>query len=81
MTKKFKQLAPEQRFRIEALICANMNQSEIAENIGVHKCTISRAFNRNIPQQRTGSNIYIAQKAQNKTFDNDQAFSVHEIIA
>jgi IS30 family transposase len=72
MTKKYKQLTPEQRYKIEALICANMNQTEIAEIIGVHKSTISREINRNVPQRGIGANIYCAEKAQNKTRQRHQ---------
>lgn len=67
MTKKYKQLTPEQRYKIEALICANMNQTDIAKSIGVHKTTISREIARNSPKRGTGAKIYVAEKAIKKT--------------
>lgn len=67
MTKKYKQLTPEQRYKIEALICANMNQTDIAKIIGVHKTTISREIGRNSPKRGVGANIYVAEKAIEKT--------------
>lgn len=46
--KKYKQLNREQRYQIGALLEAGTNKSEIADIIGVHKCTISRELKRNI---------------------------------
>jgi IS30 family transposase len=48
---KFKQLSLEQRYQIEALLKAEMNQSEIADIVGEHKSTICREFKRNIPRR------------------------------
>ena len=73
MTKKYNQLSPEQRYKIEALLSANLNQTEIAEIIGVHKSTISRELNRNVPKRGIGAKVYCAENAQNKTRQRHQA--------
>ncbi len=43
-----KQLTKEQRYRIFGLWLAGYTQTRIAEEIGVHKSTISREFIRNV---------------------------------
>jgi len=40
--EKYNQLSVESRHKIQALLEAGHNQSEIARNIGVHRSTISR---------------------------------------
>jgi IS30 family transposase len=67
MTKKYNQLTLEQRYKIEALIGAEMTQTAIAKIVGVHKCTISRELKRNIPKRGQGAKIYVACKADAKT--------------
>jgi IS30 family transposase len=67
MTKKYNQLTLVQRYQIEALHQAGMNQSNIALNIGVHKSTVSRELKRNVPKRGIGAKIYNASKAQSKT--------------
>jgi transposase, IS30 family len=67
MTKVYKQLTLEQRYKIEALIGAGESQTKIAESIGVSKSTISREFRRNIPQRGVGAKTYVANNAQLKT--------------
>lgn len=67
MTKKYNQLTLEQRYKIEALIGAEMTQTAIAEIIGVHKCTISREIKRNAPKRGQGAKIYVAINADDKT--------------
>ncbi|WP_373060508.1 helix-turn-helix domain-containing protein [Zunongwangia sp. H14] len=42
--KKYKQLGQEQRYQIGALLKAGKKKSEIADIIGVHKCTIGRVY-------------------------------------
>jgi IS30 family transposase len=44
----YKQLTHEQRYQIQALMKAGLNQTEIACIVGVHKSTISREVRRNI---------------------------------
>ena len=66
MTKKYNQLTLEQRYKIEALIAASKNQTEIANIIGVHRSTICRELKRNTPQRGSGAKIYIAVKASQK---------------
>lgn len=45
--KHYKQLTREQRYQISGLKKAGLNQSQIADEVGVHKSTISREFRRN----------------------------------
>lgn len=45
--KHCKQLTEEQRYQISGLKKAGLNQSQIADEVGVHKSTISREFGRN----------------------------------
>ena len=45
--KHYKQLTREQRYQISGLKKAGLNQSQIAAEVGVHKSTISREFERN----------------------------------
>jgi IS30 family transposase len=72
MTKKYKQLTPQQRYKIEALISVNLKQTDIADIIGVHKSTISRELNRNVPKRGIGANVYCAENAQKKTRQRHQ---------
>lgn len=66
MTKKFNQLTPEQRYKIEALVNTGMSLSAIALAIGVHKSTISRELRRNTPQRGIGAKVYHAGNADYK---------------
>ena len=45
--KHYKQLTSEQRYQISGLKKAGLNQSQIADELVVHKSTISREFRRN----------------------------------
>jgi len=45
--RSYTQLTQEQRYQIQALMKAGLNQSEIAAIVGVHKSTISRELGRN----------------------------------
>lgn len=45
--KHYKQLTREQRYQISGLKKAGLNQSQIADELVVHKSTISREFRRN----------------------------------
>ena len=67
MTKKYFQLTLVQRYQIESLKKAGLNQTEIAKFVGVNKSTICREFKRNIPLRGSGAKSYIATKAQKKT--------------
>lgn len=44
--KHYTQLTQEQRYQIQALMKAGLNQTEIAVIVGVHKSTISRELRR-----------------------------------
>ena len=67
MTKKYKQLSLEQRYKIEALLSTDITQTEIAKIIGVNKSTISREFKRNVPKRGRLANTYSGARAQQKT--------------
>ena len=45
--KTYKQLTEIQRYQIDSLLKAGLNQSEVAEHLEVHKATISRELQRN----------------------------------
>ena len=47
MMRTYTQLTQDQRYQIEALFKAKLNQTEIAEILGVDKSTISRELKRN----------------------------------
>ena len=49
--KSYTQLTQEQRYQIYALKKANYSQTEIAQEIGMHKATISRELQRNAGQR------------------------------
>lgn len=49
--KKYKQLTIGQRYQIYGLEQAVLNQTQIAQKIGVDKSTISREFRRNKGQR------------------------------
>ena len=65
--KKYKQLAPEQRYQISALLETKISKTQIATIIGVHKSTIYRELQRNTPKRRRTAERYIADHAQSKT--------------
>ena len=60
--KVYTQLTQEQRYQIKALLEAELNQTEIANILGVHKSTISRELKRN-----RGLRGYRPQQAQKLT--------------
>jgi transposase, IS30 family len=67
MTKKYQQLILEQRYKLEAYLALGMTQTAIADLLGVHRCTISRELQRNVPKRGLGAKHYVAEKAQVKT--------------
>lgn len=67
MSKNYTQLSLVQRYQIEALIKAGLNQKEIACQLGFHPCTISRELKRNIAKRGRTAGSYKASNAQRKT--------------
>lgn len=63
----YTQLTQEQRYQIQALMKAGLNQSEIADIVGVHKSTISRELGRN-----TGLRGYRPKQAHNLALERRQ---------
>jgi IS30 family transposase len=62
--KNYKQLCLKQRYQIQSLFDLGLSQVEIAEQIGVHKSTISRELKRNIPKRGQTAGRYIGDHAQ-----------------
>lgn len=77
MTKKYNQLVPEQRYKIEALLSVGKSRTEIAQLLDVHRSTISRELKRNVPKRGIGANIYDAAKSQLKTDERHSTKSKH----
>lgn len=67
MKKIYKQLGLEQRYQIDALLKAGKSKSEIADIIGVHKCTIGRELKRNTGTCGRHAGNYMPHLAQRKT--------------
>lgn len=65
--KKYKQLTLGQRYQIQSLVQAGLNQSDIAEQLKVHRSTISRELKRNTPKRGRTAFQYIGEHAQSKT--------------
>ncbi len=51
--KNYKQLTAQQRYQIEALLQVGCTQTAIADQIGVHRSTISRELKRSIALRGT----------------------------
>ena len=67
MSKKYTQLTLAQRYQIESLIKAGINQQIIAKQLLVHPSTISRELKRNIALRGRTANEYVASNAERKT--------------
>jgi IS30 family transposase len=67
MSKEYKHLSLEQRYKIEALLKVGLTQKAIADHLEVCPSTISRELKRNIPKRGKGAKEYNAGKAQSKT--------------
>jgi transposase, IS30 family len=67
MTKEYKQLDLAQRYKIEAYLDAGYSNTKISVLIGVHRSTIGRELDRNIPKRGVGAKVYNALKAEQKT--------------
>ena len=65
--KKYKQLTLAQRYQIQSLLQAGLNQSSIAKQLEVHRSTISRELKRNTPNRGRTATPYIGEHAQRKT--------------
>ena len=65
--KKYKQLTVEQRYQIEALLQAGLSQTLIANQLGVHRSTISRELRRGIALRGRTAGVYVATNAERKT--------------
>jgi len=86
--KTYKQLTSGLRYQIYGLKQAGLNQTEIAEKIGVNKSTISREFRRNKgrrgwrPKQAQSLHAVRRQKCLNgKRFSTEDWIEVDRLIA
>lgn len=68
---KYHHLSLPQRYQIAALLKAGLSKSVIADQIGVHRCTISRELKRNSTQAAKPPDKYKAEMAQ--VFANHRA--------
>jgi len=64
---RYNHLSQENRHQIEALLKEGLNQTEIANNIGVNRSTISRELKRNVTNEGPPGNNYRADAAQQLT--------------
>lgn len=64
---KYKQLTPDQRYQIQALLKAEIGKIEIADIIGVHPATIYRELNRNTAKRGRTAGDYVAKNAHRRT--------------
>ena len=60
--KKYSQLTSAQRYEIGALLSNGFTQCHIADQIGVHPCTISRELKRNCDQRNKRYDAGLAQR-------------------
>lgn len=67
MSKNYTQLSLDQRYQIEALLKAGIQQKLIADQLGVHASTICRELKRNIAKRGRTAGVYKACDAQRKT--------------
>jgi len=65
--KKYNQLSLAQRYQIQALLSESKSFSDIAKFLGVHKSTISREMQRNIPKVGKHASVYNPELAWEKT--------------
>ena len=65
--KNYKHLSLGQRYQIQSLFNIGLSQTKIAEQLSVHRSTISRELKRNIPKRGRTAGLYIGEHAQHKT--------------
>lgn len=65
--KKYKQLTLGQRYQIQSLLQAGLTQAAIAQQLEVHRSTICRELQRNVPKRGRTAFKYIGEHAQRKT--------------
>lgn len=70
--KRYKQLDLKQRYQIETLYREGFNQSQIADRLEVHRSTISRELQRNMPTRGRNANQYKAIGAQQRAMARER---------
>ena len=65
--KNYKRLSLGQRYQIQSLFNIGLSQTKIAEQLNVHRSTISRELKRNIPKRGRTAGSYLCEHAQRKT--------------
>ena len=78
--KKYKQLTLAQRYQIQSLLEAGLNQSTIAKQLRVHRSTISRELKRNISSRGRTASKYIGEHAQRKTNHRHSTKNKHVLL-
>ncbi|MBU2947834.1 helix-turn-helix domain-containing protein [Zobellia uliginosa] len=64
---KYKQLTPDQRYQIQALLKAEIGKTKIAGIIGVHPATIYRELSRNTATRGRTAGNYVEKNAQRRS--------------
>lgn len=65
--KNYKHLSLGQRYQTESLFNIGLSQTKIADQLSVHRSTISRELKSNIPKRGIAAGLYIGEHAQVKT--------------
>lgn len=78
--QKFKQLNLSQRYQIEALLKAGLNQSSISNILDVHRSTNSRELTRNVAKRGRTSGIYFAVNADRRTHTRHHNKNKHILL-
>jgi IS30 family transposase len=80
MKKNYTQLSLEQRYVIQALLKAGMNQKAIAKQLNVHPSTISRELNRNVAKRGQTAGEYMARIAEQRTRKRHREKRKHRVF-
>lgn len=75
----YRQLAPEQRYQIEAYLGTGMKKSEIAKRIGVHRSTVYREIKRNSNVRLVGYKACPAISAARERHKGKKKHQVEEV--
>lgn len=65
--KHYKQLTLSQRYQIQSFLQVGLSQIKIAQQLGVHRSTISRELKRNIPTRGQTAYTYVTEHTHGKT--------------
>jgi IS30 family transposase len=65
--KNYKQLCLAQRYQTQCLFNVELSQIKMAEQISVHRSTVSQELMSNIPKRGSNAGKYIGEQAQRET--------------